>query len=145
MNQPVGPPLCRCSPEQRAARPAPGVPVGCGTADHPREAHPDDLARAERAELADALTWAGDMLATDSRDWSTNRVDAVLWGLINGWACEEDHQHTGDLDDDHPDKNPECIDAMPELIAKHGWTAREVNLLRRGRAAIVAALAAGGR
>ena len=48
-------------------------------------------------------------LATDARDWSLDRRDAWLWGIINGW--------------------PDC-DAMREVAKRHGWDHVTVERLR---------------
>lgn len=55
-------------------------------------------------------------LATDARDWSVDRRDAWIWGIVNGWDREP-----GD---------PEEEDAMGEVAARHGWTPETVERLR---------------
>lgn len=53
------------------------------------------------------------LLATDSRDWSDDRGDAWLWGIVMGWD----------------DEDPECS-AMELVAAKHGWDEQTVARLR---------------
>lgn len=52
-------------------------------------------------------------LAFDPRDWSINRRDAWLWGIICGW------------DSDDPNEDP-----MSEVAARHGWNDETVAQLR---------------
>ena len=47
-------------------------------------------------------------LAFNARDWSEDKADAWLWGIIIGW-----------------DKN-----SMEEIQQKHGWTEASVKRLR---------------
>lgn len=72
---------------------------------------------------AEALQSAGDCLAFHPRDWSVDRRDAWLWGVIVGWDQ----------------------DSLWELAAKHGWSAEEVERLQGLHAALEAAVIAVGR
>lgn len=56
----------------------------------------DPLASIERA------------LAFASKDWSLDRRDAWIWGIVLGWD-----------------------DALPEVAAKHRWDAIEIERLQR--------------
>lgn len=89
-------------------------------------------------DLAEALTRLSGALATHSRDWGQDRLDAWLWGLLCGWDCEDhlvwpDHVH-----------GEHCADAgaMREVAARHGWSDEDVARLRRYRAALLASTGA---
>lgn len=84
-------------------------------------------------DFAEALFRLSGALATDSRDWGRDSLDAWLWGLLCGWDCEDhlvwpDHEH-----DEH------CADggAMREVAARHGWSDDDVARLRRYRLALL--------
>ncbi|MFC8182434.1 hypothetical protein ACFULT_26480 [Rhodococcus sp. NPDC057297] len=57
------------------------------------------------------------MCAFSSKDWSTEKEAAWLYGIVSGW------------DSDDPDDDP----AMPELQARFGWNDEAVARLRRLR------------
>lgn len=78
-------------------------------------------------DLAEALSRVRRMVATDSRDWSRDRSDAWLYGLLCGWDCEDQHEHDDDCGDDG---------AMRDVAADLGWSGEDVARLRRYRAAI---------
>jgi hypothetical protein len=41
--------------------------------------------------VKDPLTSLKQTLAFDPRDWSINKRDAWLWGIINGWDTDIEH------------------------------------------------------
>jgi len=49
------------------------------------------------------------LMATNSRDWSTDRSDAWLYGIVLGWGHGE---------------------AMAELAEQHGWAPEDVRRLK---------------
>ncbi|WP_410633336.1 hypothetical protein [Amycolatopsis sp. cmx-4-83] len=77
--------------------------------------------------LSKALELARDAIVSDSRDWSVDQVDAIVWALLVGWGCEEDHKH----DDDCGGQG-----AFREVMDRFGWDSRTVKMIRLGRAAI---------
>ncbi|MGW6741705.1 hypothetical protein ACWGDX_13420 [Streptomyces sp. NPDC055025] len=84
-----------------------------------------EQARAERAVLAPMLDGLARLVATNSRDWGTDRVDAWLWAVICGWDCEE-AEHTDTC----------THGAMEEMAARHGWDEETVAKARRYRAVV---------
>jgi hypothetical protein len=76
----------------------------------------------EPNDLREALQSLQRTMATDPRDWAMDKRDAWCFGIVLGW----DHE---DPDDDLTE------DAMPELIARFGWSDEDVARLRRYRAA----------
>ena len=66
--------------------------------------------------MADVIDSLERTLACDPRDWSTNRRDAWIWGVVFGWPGE----------------------AMDEVRKDHGWTDETVTRLRRLNAAVKA-------
>jgi hypothetical protein len=58
-------------------------------------------------EQFDPFTSIGNILAFDSRDWSSNRGDAWLWGIVFGWG-----------------------ESYDEVARRHGWDAASVRRLR---------------
>lgn len=89
----------------------------------PHKSTPD-----QAADLAEALVRFVDLVATDPRDWSLDRRDAWIFGLMCGWDCEERHDvHDEDCGGDG---------AMREVAERHGWGVHDVERLRRYRAAI---------
>lgn len=67
-----------------------------------------------------ALESIENVLAFSSRDWSVDKRDAWLWGIVYGWD------------------DPDSPDAMEEVVALHGWTPEEVARLRGLHADFVA-------
>ncbi|WP_435610874.1 hypothetical protein [Streptomyces sp. C10-9-1] len=60
------------------------------------------------------------LLATSSRDWQTDPVDAWLWAVLVGWDCEET---------EHTDS---CVHgALEETAAMHDWDEQAVAKARR--------------
>jgi hypothetical protein len=55
-------------------------------------------------------------MATDSRDWSLDKRDAWLWGIVLGWTNEP-----GEPVDEDP---------MADVARKHGWSSETVTRLR---------------
>ena len=79
--------------------------------------------------VADVLDTLARVLAGDPRDWSLDRRDAWLYGVLCGWDCE-DHDDAVACDDS-------CTSgAMAVVAGRHGWTCGEVNVLRRMRTTI---------
>jgi len=66
-------------------------------------------------DVGDPMTAVGDVLAFSSRDWSTTKGDAWLYGIVLGW------------DDDSGDD----ASAMDDVATRHGWTQDDVARLRR--------------
>ena len=56
-----------------------------------------------------------DLLAFNSRDWSLDKADAWLWGIVFGWDDETDPAES----------------AMPDVARRHGWDEHDVARLRR--------------
>ena len=73
------------------------------------------------ADLREALYSAERIMRGDPRDWAANRHDAFLYGLFQGWDCEEDHAH-----------DARCPD-MTSVAQAHGWDDASVARLRRLR------------
>ena len=86
-----------------------------------------DLLQARIDTIAETLGRACHMMATDSRDWSLDRSDVWLYGLIVGWECEDDHLH-----------EEWCGggEALRQVAAQHGWEAEDIARIRRFRAAL---------
>lgn len=76
-------------------------------------------------DLVAALDSASTVLALSSRDWSTSYDLAWLYGIFCGW---DDDPTGGDVDQ---------LDAMSEVAVRHGWSADDVERLRRLHAAVV--------
>lgn len=87
-----------------------------------------DQMKTRIATIAATLSRAAGMMATDSRDWSRDRSDAWLYGLIVSWECEDEHEHDAVM----------CggDSALREVAAQHGWSADDVARTRRFRAAL---------
>ena len=66
------------------------------------------------------ITDAGESLrvamVTDSRDWSIDKRDAWLYGIIVGWKSEEGKE--------------EGEDPLAELALKHNWTPETIDRLK---------------
>jgi hypothetical protein len=78
-------------------------------------------------DLAEALEYLSGALARHPRDWSTDHRDAWLYGVLNGWACEKNHEHDG----------IDCsTDALDEVAAQHRWSDKDLETFKRHRAAI---------
>jgi hypothetical protein len=58
-------------------------------------------------------------IAFGSKDWSLDKRDAWIYGIVLGWDNE-------DKDEDESDE-----DAMGELQSKFGWSDEDVERLRR--------------
>ena len=67
------------------------------------------------------------LLAFNVRDWSTDKGDAWLYGIISGWDLEREPVEGGVEDG-----------AMQEVADRHGWDADAVARLRRLRARYLA-------
>lgn len=83
--------------------------------------------RRRRRELPSALDMLEGIVATSSRDWSRDKVDARIYAIVCGWD-----------DSDAPDDGG----AWTELTAAHGWDAEYVQRLKDAREAYVLAAAA---
>jgi hypothetical protein len=75
-------------------------------------------------DLREALDSARRIMRGDRRDWAANRHDAFLYGLFQGWDCEQDHTHGADC--------PE----MTSVAQAHAWDDAFVARLRRLRAGV---------
>jgi hypothetical protein len=69
----------------------------------------------EHTDLAEALTSAYRIVTADPRDWTANRHDAFLYGLLRGW--------------DDPASEAAVAD-------KHGWDDQFLERLRRLHSAV---------
>lgn len=67
--------------------------------------------------LRDALLAASRAMDFDSRDWSLDRTDALLYGLMCGWGAGDES-------------------AWEEVAVRHGWHRETVENLRRRRDAV---------
>ncbi|MER7280507.1 hypothetical protein ABT369_39320 [Dactylosporangium sp. NPDC000244] len=75
-------------------------------------------------DLVSALESARTTMALSSQDWSTAGDFAWLYGVLVGW---DDDPTGGDVDQG---------DALALLAARFGWTAGDVERLRRLHAAV---------
>jgi hypothetical protein len=82
----------------------------------------------EAKPVADVLDTLARILAGDPRDWSLDRGDAWLWGVLLGWDCE-DHPVAVGCDET-------CTNALVSVAERHGWNDVEVDVLRKMRATI---------
>lgn len=64
-----------------------------------------------QSDSPDPFDALGSTLAFSSQDWSTAADFAWLYGIVVGWADEED-------------------DALPDLARRFGWTEQQVEHLR---------------
>lgn len=64
-------------------------------------------------------------IATDSRDWGQSKGDAILWAVLVGWDCEEEHEHDDAM----------CsTDTFQAIADRHDWGpefAEHVQAMRR--------------
>lgn len=65
-------------------------------------------------------------IATDSRDWAQAKGDAVLWAVLVGWDCEEDHEHDVDCSGG----------GLQAMVERHRWAPEFVELIRGMRHAV---------
>jgi hypothetical protein len=82
------------------------------------------------ADLREALKLCGRLISCHSRDWGQDASDALLWAVLCGWECEEDHDHD-DL----------CggSGALEEVAGRFGWPearVKHISQLRRSIAAL---------
>lgn len=82
--------------------------------------------------VTEALKLCGNLISCHSRDWSEQNSDAILWGVLCGWECEEDHTH-----DDVCGGSA----ALEQVADRFQWKPERVDQIKRLRAS-VAALAA---
>jgi len=66
------------------------------------------------------------VIVFDSRDWSKNKKDAWLYGIIVGWIDEEDDEDLGE-------------EIFRELSIKHGWDKETWGRLQRLRVEFIKA------
>ena len=80
--------------------------------------------------VSEALTVLRTILPLDSRDFSADPLDAVLYGVLVGWGCEE-HPAGGRHDE-------ECggDGAFDEVADTFGWSADQRERIRQYRAAV---------
>lgn len=69
----------------------------------------------------DPLKSIHDTIVFDSRDWSVNKKDAWLYGIIVGWENEDPIEELGETEDD----------ALNEICSKHGFDKIRLKELRR--------------
>jgi len=67
--------------------------------------------------MSDVAKSLRDTMATHARDWSLNSRDAWLYGVVCGWGR-----------------------VLPEVAAKHNWSAQDVTRLRELRTAYCASV-----
>lgn len=88
-----------------------------------------EVSRVQEPEpIAGVLDTLASILAGDPRDWSLDRRDAWLYGVLCGWDCE-DHPTTQACEET-------CTNALASVAARHGWNAVEVDVLRAMRATV---------
>ena len=80
-------------------------------------------------DLRKALTSARNTMTMSSRDWSTARDFAWLYGLLVGWDDDPDEVASGDTAEG---------DALGRMAERFGWTDEAVARLTRMRASIEA-------
>ncbi|WP_405149476.1 hypothetical protein OG589_14655 [Sphaerisporangium sp. NBC_01403] len=88
-------------------------------------------AEAAVARVREALDFCGRIMATSSRDWGDQSVDALLWAVIVGWVCEELHVHDWECGADL---------SLLAMAERHGWDDALVERLRLMRDAVRAVL-----
>lgn len=106
--------------------------------------YPGSSYQAEAAEQAepgpvtiqDALRALRHTIATDARDWGRTPGDAILWAVLVGWGCEEQHEHDEVI----------CggTGVLQGLAERHRWSPEFVERLQQMRQA-VARVEAGDR
>ena len=65
--------------------------------------------------------------ATDSRDWGQAAGDALLWAVLIGWDCEEEHEHDDVM----------CsTGAFQEIAERHRWSPDWAQIVRQMRRAV---------
>lgn len=77
--------------------------------------------------ITETLGRAAAMMTSDSRDWSLDRSDVWLYGLLVDWGCEELHEHDEVCGGDG---------ALCEVALQHAWSVDDVLRIRRFRAAL---------
>lgn len=80
------------------------------------------------AGLREALNLCGRLIACHSRGWGQDASGALLWAVLCGWECEENHDH--DI----------CggSGALEEVAERFGWPEGRVKHISRLRHAIAA-------
>lgn len=76
------------------------------------------------------LKTLGRYVATDSRDWGQTPGNALLWAVLLGWDCEEEHVHDDDM----------CSSGTFQQIAqRHRWSAEFAETVQQMRRAVIGA------
>jgi hypothetical protein len=88
--------------------------------------------------VADALTLLRGILPLNSRDFGADPLDALLYGLFVGWACEGG-DHPGEAHDDICGGDS----AFDIIAARYRWTPVQQERVRHARHAIAALVGAG--
>lgn len=86
-------------------------------------------------DLRAALVSMRSGISGDARDWAKYYRDAWLYGIVNGWDCDERLTHPG-----HECDEIDCSGAMESIAATHGWSEDDVARLRTYHLAVLAAL-----
>lgn len=67
------------------------------------------------------------LVATDSRDWGQANGDAILWAVLVGWNCEEEHEHDDFI----------CsTGAFQKIADRHRWAPEFAELIQDMRRAV---------
>ena len=91
---------------------------------------PEHLEPETLDHVTEALTVLGALLPLNSRDFSADPLDAVLYGVLVGWGCEE-HPAGGPHDEDCGGDG-----AFDEVADTFGWSSAQRERIRRYRAAV---------
>ena len=85
---------------------------------------PENLEAETLDHVTEALTVLGALLPLNGRDFSADPLDAVLYGVLVGWGCEE-HPASGPHDKD-------CggDDAFDEVADNFGWSPAQRERIR---------------
>lgn len=79
------------------------------------------------ADLSEALKLCGNLISCHSRDWGQSGSDAILWGVLCGWECEDNHTH---------DDICGGSDALEDIVVRYGWTQERIDRIKRLRHAV---------
>lgn len=66
-------------------------------------------------------------IATDSRDWGQAKCDAILWAVLVGWGCEEEHEH---------DEFMCSAGGFERMAERHRWAPEFAELIKDMRRAV---------
>jgi hypothetical protein len=81
------------------------------------------IATAELDALREALKACQNILVFHARDWGAGASDAMLWGILVGWECDDQHEHDEFCGADGG--------ALAEVTVRHRWDQAAVARMRR--------------